>query len=120
MTLLDLPQVPLMLSHHQSAQTEVLSVTGYIDAFTVPTLQPALLAAVEHLDHPKAGVLTVDISGVRLIDHDGLQMLLRVREKITDQGRTLVIRLRPGSQPETVFRGSKLASLLNAAYEPAA
>ena len=86
MTLLDLPQVPLMLSHHQSAQTEVLSVTGYIDAFTVPTLQ----------------------------------MLLRVREKITDQGRTLVSRLRPGSQPETVFRGSKLASLLNAAYEPAA
>jgi len=120
LTILDLPQVPLMLSHHHSDRSEILSVTGYMDTFTVPTLQPALLATVERLDHPKAGLLTVDISGVRLIDHDGLQMLLRVREKITDQGRTLVIRLRPGSQPETVFRGSKLASLLNAAYEPAA
>ncbi len=120
MTVLDLPQVPLMLSHSQSAHAEMLSVSGYMDAFTIPTLQPALLATVERLDHPKAGVLTVDISGVRLIDHDGLQMLLRVREKIAGQGRTLVIRLRPGSQPETVFRSSKLAGLLNAAYEPAA
>ena len=119
MTVLDLPQVPLTLSHHQTERSEVLSVTGYMDMFTMPTLQPALLAAVERSDHPKAGVLTVDISCVRLIDHDGLQMLLRVREKIAGQGRTLVVRLRPGSQPETVFRSSKLAGLLNAAYEPA-
>ena len=117
MTILDLPQVPLTLTHHQSARVEVLSVTGYMDVFTTPTLQPALLAAVEGLDHPKAGVLTVDISCVRLIDHDGLQMLLRVREQIAAQGRTLIIRLRPGSQPETVFRSSKLAGLLHATYE---
>ena len=120
MTILDLPQVPLMLTHLQSDWGEVLSVVGYMDAFTVPTLQPAVLAAVERIDHPKAGILTVDISCVRLIDHDGLQMLLRVREKIAAQGSTLVIRLRPGSQPETVFQSSKLAGLLNAAYQDAA
>ena len=119
MTILDLPQVPLMLTHLQSDRSEVLSVVGYMDTFTVPTLRPAVLGAVDRLDHPKAGILTVDISCVRLIDHDGLQLLLRVREQIIAQGRTLVIRLRPGSQPETVFRSSKLAGLLNAAYESA-
>ena len=119
MTILDLPQVPLTLSHHQSDRAEVLSVVGYMDTFTVPTLQPAVLGAIDGLDHPKAGILTVDISCVRLIDYDGLQLLLRVREKIAAQGRTLVIRLRPGSQPETVFRSSKFAGLLNAAYKPA-
>ena len=118
MTILDLPQVPLTLTQFQSGQKETLAVTGYMDAFTVPTLQPALLAAIARLDHPKAGLLTIDLSCVRLIDHDGLQMLLRVREQIAAQGRTLIIRLRPGSQPETVFRSSKLASVLRAAYEP--
>lgn len=114
MTILDLPQVPLTLTQLSTAVAEVLSVTGYMDRFTTPTLGPALLSAAARGDHPKAGVLTVDISGVRLIDHDGLQALLRVREIAAGQGRTLVIRLRPGSQPETVFRASKLAGLLNA------
>ncbi len=120
MTLLDLPQVPLTLTQFQNGRSEVLSITGYVDEFTTPVLQPALMAAVERLDHPKAGSLIVDLSCSRMIDHSGLQMLLRVREKIMAQSRTLIIRLRPGSQPETVFHSSSLASLLNAAYEPAA
>ncbi len=117
MTLLDLPQVPLTLTQFQDGRSEVLSITGYVDEFTTPLLQPALLAAVERLDHPKAGSLIVDLSCSRLIDHAGLQMLLRVREKITAQGRLLVIRLRPGSQPEAVFRASKLAGLLHSTSE---
>ena len=118
MTLLDLPQVPLTLTQFQDGQSEILSVVGYLDAFTVPTLQPVLLAAIERLDHPKAGSLTVDLSCARLVDHAGLELLLQVREQITRQGRTLVIRLRPGSQPETLFHARKLDSLLTATCEP--
>ena len=115
MTLLDYPQVPLMLTQLQIGTTEVLSITGYLDMFTAPTLQPALLAAVERLDHPKAGSLTLDLSCVRFIDSAGLELLLGIRQSITEQERTLVIRLRPGSQPEALLQASKLGTLLHTA-----
>ena len=112
MTLLDFPQVPLTLTRAHSDSGDTLCVIGYVDEFTVPTLQPAFLAAAERLEHPKAGSLTVDLSCVRYIDQVGLEMLLRVREIIAGQDCTLVIRLRPGSQPDSLFRAVKLDCLL--------
>lgn len=114
MTLLDCPQTPLMLSLVQTADGETLSVTGYMDTFTAPTLRPALLAAAERSGHPKSGALTLDLSCVRFVDQAGLDLLLRVRDTVEAQHRTLTVRLRPGSQPETIFRASTLADLLTA------
>ena len=111
MTLLDCPQVPLTLSSAQTADGETLSVTGYLDTFTVPVLQAALLAAIERFGHPKSGALTLDLSCVRFIDRAGLDLLLSVRDKV-EAYRALTVRLRPGSQPETIFRVSTLADLL--------
>jgi anti-anti-sigma regulatory factor len=109
-TLLDLRQIPLTLTQLSSESGDILSVMGYVDRFTVPLLQPSLLAAAERRDHPKAGSLTIDLSCVRYLDRSGLDMLLRVREKAAAQNCALVIRLRPGSQPESLFRSSKILS----------
>ena len=114
MTLLDCPQVPLTLSSVQTAGGETVAVTGYLDAFTVPMLRPALLAAAERSAHPKSGTLTLDLSCVRFIDRAGLDLLLSVRDTVEAQHRALTVRLRPGSQPETIFRASTLADLLTA------
>ncbi len=108
MTLLDLPQVPLTLTLAQNDGGDVLTVIGYVDSFTVPTIQPVLLAAADRRDHPKAGGLTLDLSCVRYIDRAGLEMLLQMRETVADQECDLVIRLRPGSQPETMLRDLKI------------
>ena len=116
MTLLDLPQVPLTLSSALTADGETLSVTGYMDTFTVPVLQAALLAATQRSGHPKSGALTLDLSCVRFIDQAGLDLLLSVRDTVEAQHRALTVRLRPGSQPETIFRASTLADLLTASY----
>jgi ABC-type transporter Mla MlaB component len=117
MTLLDDPQVPLMLSSVQTADGgETLSITGYLDTFTVPALQAALLAATERSAHPKSGALTLELSCVRFIDRAGLELLRRVRDAVKGQ-RALTVRLRPGSQPETIFRASALADLLTAPYQ---
>lgn len=112
MTLLDLPQVPLTLTHARTDRSDVLSVTGYLDSFTVPLLEEKFLEAVERLDHSKSESLTVDLSCVRFIDRAGLELLLRARRRIADQDRSLVIRLRPGSQPETLFAASKVDGLI--------
>ncbi len=114
MTLLDCPHTPLMLSSVQTAAGETLSVIGYMDTFTAPTLRPALLAAAEGSHCPKSGALTLDLSCVRFIDRAGLDLLLSVRDTASAQNRALTIRLRPGSQPETIFRASALADLLTA------
>ncbi len=117
MILLDYPQVPLMLSSAQTAGGgETLSVTGYLDTFTVPALQAALLAATERSAHPKSGALTLDLSCVRFIDRAGLDLLLLVRDTAAVKRRALTVRLRPGSQPETIFRASALADLLTASH----
>ncbi len=112
MTLLDCPQVPLTLSSAQIAGGETLSVTGYLDAFTTPALRPALLAAAGDAPYPKSSALMLDLSCVRFIDRAGLDLLLSVRDAVKAQNRALTVRLRPGSQPETVFRASALADLL--------
>jgi len=112
MTLLDCPQIPLTLASVQTAAGETLSITGYLDQFTVPTLQPALLEAAEHQSHPKSGPLTLDLSCVRYVDAAGLALLSQASETVEAQSRAVVIRLRPGSQPETVFRSSALCDLL--------
>lgn len=104
MTLLDLPQVPLTLSQFLSDQGDVLSVSGYVDVFTVPTLHPAFLDALQRRDHPKAGTLIVDLRCVRFIDRAGLAMLQSIREMVDGQGCAFIIRLRLNSQPETVIR----------------
>ena len=111
MTLLDLPQIPLTLTHLRSDQNDLLSFTGYVDAYTVPLLQPEFLAAAQS-NHPKSGPLVVDLSCVRFMDRAGVEMVMRVGEEMEAQGSTLVIRLRPGSQPETLLRASKLSCLL--------
>lgn len=116
MTLLDYPQVPLMLSSMQTAGGETLSITGYLDTSTAPMLRPVLLAAAERSSHPKSGALMLDLSCVRFIDRAGLDLLLSVRDTVEAQSRALTVRLRPGSQPETLFRASNLADLLTASH----
>lgn len=112
MTLLHCPHTPLTLTSLQTADGETLSVTGYVDTFTVPTLRAALLAAADDQGHPKSGTLTLDLSCVRFIDRVGLDLLLAVRGMVEAQNRALTIRLRPGSQPETIFHASALSGLL--------
>ncbi len=118
MTLLDYPQVPLTLSSAQTADGgETLSVTGYLDVFTASALRPALLAAAQSSGHPNSGALTLDLSCVRFVDRAGLDLLLIVRNAVKAQNRALTIRLRPGSQPETIFQASKLAELTETVQE---
>lgn len=112
MTLLDCPHTPLLLTSLQTAVGETLSVIGYLDTFTVPTLRATLLDAVQQRGHPKSGALTLDLSCVRFIDAAGVSLLLDLRAAVETQSRALTIRLRPGSQPETVFRASALSGLL--------
>ena len=112
MTLLDCPHLPLQLISLQTAGGETLSVIGYLDTFTVPSLRAALLDAVQQRGHPKSGALTLDLSCVRFIDRVGLALLLDLRTVVEAQSRALTIRLRPGSQPETAFRASALSGLL--------
>ena len=112
MTLLDCPHTPLQLTSLQTAAGETLSVIGYLDTFTVPALRAALLDAIQQGGHPKSDALTLDLSCVRFIDAAGVSLLLALRERVEAQSRALTIRLRPGSQPETVFHASALSGLL--------
>ncbi|MBP0450626.1 STAS domain-containing protein [Kitasatospora sp. RG8] len=73
-----------------TSQHPVAAVCGEIDQDCAARLGRALINALD----ASPGVLTIDMTGVSFTDSTGLNILLRVRERARQTGKTLS--LRPG------------------------
>ncbi len=79
--------------------TTVLSIEGVLDALTVPEIRPA----IDELVQGRPAAVTVDLSGLRLIDSSGVGVVVSLYKRCKEYGGA--VRLTGiGSQPLAIFK----------------
>jgi anti-sigma B factor antagonist len=77
----------------------VLSIEGVLDALTVPEIRPA----IDDLVMARPASVTVDLSGLRLIDSSGVGLIVSLYKRCKEHGGT--VRLTGiASQPLAIFK----------------
>ncbi|MEV1024600.1 STAS domain-containing protein [Streptomyces sp. NPDC050264] len=95
----DGPHAPLTCTTTEGPDGPVIALTGDLDYETAPDL----LASATALGAPAGTTLTLDLSGVRFFDSGGINVLLRARSALGDQGIELAVR-RLSPVVERIFR----------------
>lgn len=106
----DLPEVPyftLDMRERPEADAVELLLTGDLDTLTVGHLEDSLDWAVSRLSHRH---VVVDVSGLQRLDPCAVEPLLRVRQALEADHRTLTLRGEPAVGVE-LLRGSGLPDL---------
>jgi anti-sigma B factor antagonist len=101
------------LTHH-SGET-VLSIDGELDANTAPELRSTLNAIVQH----GPPLVTVDLSGLRLIDSSGVGALVSLFKRVRATGSKFRI-VGLTEQPRAIFRLLRLDAVLATGVAPQA
>lgn len=84
-----------------------LSITGELDAVSVPELRPAL----DELINNGCKKVVIDLSGLRLIDSSGVGAIVYLFRRIRTQGGTVSVR-GATDQPLAILRLLKLDQIL--------
>jgi anti-sigma B factor antagonist len=88
----------------------VLRVEGELDANTAPDLRPTLDQIVADRRHR----VTVDLSGLRLIDSSGVGALVSLYKRVRAQGGSVFVE-GASDQPLAIFRLLRLDAVFGAA-----